>query len=135
MTKFLQAIDRIRADADKRTEAVIASARLALLVPYCERTGMRFTAGMGTWSFDYWDRYGTHQFISDWDELKTKRIPRGLYNFLCELDVTSRNDLGAVMEDYTPSTYKARHVPKPAQTPAQIFDATKKAKHGTEIPR
>lgn len=102
--RYLSQVDAIRARTDAETDKVIDAVRADLLIPFCERTGLRFTSGMGSWSFDKRDRYGVRQYYGAGDAIPG-RIPRMLIDFLGELSVVCNNDLGSLMQGYTPSTY------------------------------
>lgn len=106
-SRHLRALDALRAQTEKSEERLIAEARAALLIPFCDRTGFRFTAGMGTWSFDKKDKRGHSVDIAGWDTPSLKRLPAGLLAFLQSDSVCYRNnDLGSLMEDYTPKGWK-----------------------------
>lgn len=102
MSKYLKRIEAARAEADKVMQAVIDQVRIDLLIPYCNRTKLRFTAGMGSWSFDKANLWKTEQVYWGRCDKLPGRIPSTLYDFLHEDAVTSQNDLGSLMEDYTP---------------------------------
>jgi hypothetical protein len=113
--KYTDEIERIREAAETAQDVVIAKVRVELLIPFCERTGLRFTAGNGTWSFDKRDKYGVQQHYGTDDvDLYRKRgplltafkMPLTLAQFLQENHVGSLNDLGSLMEDYTPANWK-----------------------------
>lgn len=77
--------------------AVYAAAddiRTRIVIPYCERTGMRFKAGMGSWSFDH----PTKGYQFNEDAPKYVREPLGD-------ELLSRQDIGSVILDYTPKGY------------------------------
>jgi hypothetical protein len=90
-------LQRISDAADAAEALVIAAIRSKYVIPFCNRKGWRFTAGMGSWSFD--DGKGNYRFERD-------EIPARIYAMLWENSVTSRNGIGALMADYTPANYK-----------------------------
>lgn len=84
------------------------SIRQDLVIPFCERTGMRFCAGMGSWDFN-----GKGKSFAGWQEraeLRARhRLGARLYDALTiEWGVGSgRQDVGSLIASYTPTTYKA----------------------------
>lgn len=104
MNKYLSTLEAIAERVDREQDALIAAVRNDLLVPFCNRTGMRFTAGMGSWSFDKLDRYGFRQYLHFGDPIPG--IPKTLSDFLHKDALLSRNDLGSLMQDYTPPNYR-----------------------------
>lgn len=104
MSKYTKALDAIAEQAGKQADALITQVRRELLIPYCDRTGLRFTAGMGSWSFDKKGiTYGS------WDaDFPPPRVPKRLYEFLQSGYPTNPhyNDCGSMMLDYTPLSWK-----------------------------
>lgn len=99
----LKAIDKIEHRAAAEVDKVIEQARLDLIIPYCNRYGMRFTAGMGSWSFD---KKG--QYLGDWlDRADFPRMSNALWEFLrAPYPFNRMNDLGSMTPDYTPLNWK-----------------------------
>ncbi len=91
-------IDRADAAYWKEIEAIADVVRNKYVIPYCDRTGLRFT-GMGSWSFD-----GKGKHIGDWDS--KGQLPQRLDNLLHTGTVNTRTDLAMMMEDYTPKGWK-----------------------------
>lgn len=104
MSKYLKILEQIQADAIRKQDNLIAAVRAELLVPYCNRAGLRFTAGMGSWSFDKPNRYGSTDWFS-YNE-PPPRIPKTLLAFLRQHAIDCNNDLGSLMQDYTPPNYR-----------------------------
>lgn len=104
MNQYIKALDAISDEAQKKADALIAHVRETLLIPYCNRTGLRFTAGMGSWSFD---KKGVT--YGDWDEdFPPPKISKTLYDFLKSGYPTNSNynDCGSMMLDYAPPNWK-----------------------------
>jgi hypothetical protein len=109
MPNYLKQVERIMEEANARQDAVIAEVRRTLLIPFCDRKGWRFTAGMGSWSFDFSKPVNFADSLGGWDQEECKRlIPKQLLEFLQTDATTCNNDLGSLMEDYTPSNYKPK---------------------------
>lgn len=108
MSKYLKHHEAILAESNRQQEELIATARQKLLIPYCNRTGQRFSAGMGTWVFFRKLPNGQEQQVGGFDDhsAAAKRIPKTLRSFLEAESGLCRNDLGALMEDYTPPNYE-----------------------------
>ena len=99
MIALQKAIEREQARYEKAVDALIDAARTKYVIPYCERTGRKFVAGMGGWSF-HADDGRTN--ISGWN---ADTLPKRLREVL-ETDYgMHRNDCGSMMQDYTPTTY------------------------------
>lgn len=103
-----KAIDRIALQAEKELAKLIAEARAKYVVPFCDKHGCRFSAGMGSWSFHGGDLpHGGY-----WDEgylsgSAAERIPKRLYAVLsAEYPLNRNNDCGSLMESYTPANYR-----------------------------
>ena len=104
MNQYIKQIEAISAEAEMKADGLIALVREKLLIPYCDRTGLRFTSGMGSWSFD---KKGVT--YGDWDaDFPPPKIPKTLYDFLTSGYVTNPqyNDCGSMMLDYTPANWK-----------------------------
>ena len=97
--------DQIRARADRQTQALCDQIYARYVVPFCDRTGLHFSSGMGSWSFHHRD--GRSMDEGSRDEGMPK-MPKRLLSYLIVEDPTSRNDLGSIMGSYTPLTYKGR---------------------------
>lgn len=102
----MRRIEAIRDKADKDQDAVIADVRRDLLIPYCNRTKLRFTAGMGSWSLDKPGPYGNDQTYLHYGGEFPGRMPKALNAFLHERSTFSNNDLGSLMLDYTPPGWR-----------------------------
>lgn len=98
------AIDRIAIAAEKALDKVIAEARAKYVIPFCDKHGCKFSAGMGSWSFHggkigYGDGYLGRQ-----DETQ---LPKRLYTVLTmEYPLNRMNDCGSLMQDYKPLNFK-----------------------------
>lgn len=49
--KLERQLEKLRARYERDAARVIAEAREKYVIPYCERHGLRFVGGMGTWCF------------------------------------------------------------------------------------
>lgn len=105
MNKYLKRHEELRDRWTTQENALIDAIQHDLLIPFCNRTGLRFTAGMGTWSFDKPNRWNTGK---DWygSDHKPPGISKTLYDLLREGSACRLNDLGSLMQDYTPPNYK-----------------------------
>lgn len=92
-------LQRITDIADAAEQKVIDAIRTKYVIPFCDRKGWKFYAGMGTWSF--YDSKGDSFYAQD-------QLPARLYAMLSENSVTSQNDIGSLMAYYTPANYKPR---------------------------
>jgi hypothetical protein len=74
--------------------------RRELIIPFCDRTGYQFSAGMGSWSF-----HKDGKMLSDWDDSNVgngvKGLPKKIYDAL-HAETLFNNDLGSLIEDYKP---------------------------------
>lgn len=91
-----KAIERIERQAVVSVEALADRYRTSHVIPYCDRHGLRFTAGMGEWSFD--DGNGNYCDSSD--------LPKRLSDVLTTSVLNGRQGLGSLMLDYVPPNYK-----------------------------
>lgn len=104
MIALEKAIEREQKRYQNTVDKLIDAARTKYVIPYCERTGRKFVAGMGGWSFHPSDHRET---ISGWN---ADKLPKRLREVL-ETDYGMfRNDCGSMMQDYKPTTYgRTRH--------------------------
>lgn len=101
MIALQKAIEREQARYEKAVDALIDAARTKYVIPYCERTGREFVAGMGGWGF-HGANDSANDTISGWN---SDRLPKRLREVL-ETDYgMHQNDCGSMMEDYKPTTY------------------------------
>lgn len=98
MRTFQKAIEAAHAQCEKACDAAIADVRTRLVIPYCDRHGCRFIAGMGGWNFVWPDgRRATHE---EWSDV---RLPKRMCDALCtDYPLSRSNDCGSMMADYTP---------------------------------
>lgn len=97
------ALNELQKQTDRALDALCDAIRAEYVVPYCDRHGYRFTAGMGSWSFTRSNGPEYRQHIGSWnDEL----LPKALRTVLQLDHFTSNNDLGSMMQDYTPPNWK-----------------------------
>lgn len=96
-------LERLLDQYNAGTAQLIDAIRSKYVIPYCERTGMRFRAGNGSWSFDN----GKGKYMGEWRDA-SEDLPKRMYELLVTEVAVSRNDLGSLMADYTPTTYKER---------------------------
>lgn len=102
MNRYMRQLETIRLAAERQEEALIESIRTDLLVPFCDRVGAKFTSGMGTWMFRR-GKSTQHSFEHDGPFWGMSRM---LYTLLHAESAYCNNDLGSMMEDYTPASYK-----------------------------
>jgi hypothetical protein len=81
---------------DTAAQEMIAQIRTQHVIPYCDRENVSFRGGMGTWCF--WTAKG--------DQIWNEDLPLTLYDILNTDLHTSRCNVGAMMEDYTPQNFK-----------------------------
>jgi hypothetical protein len=71
--------------------------RTDVLVPFCERKGWRFSAGMGSWSV----------IRPTGDYIDNESLPKVLRYMLCAPSLANPvQQLGSMIEGYTPTTWK-----------------------------
>jgi hypothetical protein len=85
-------------------DAAATQARTLHVIPFCNRHGWKFIAGMGTWSFR--DSAGEHH--GTW-EIDNEAAGRSFYGVRLWDALTAETiggqDLGSLIEDYTPPGY------------------------------
>jgi hypothetical protein len=97
-----QALDKAAEQCAAACDAAMASARRKYVVPFCDKHACRFTAGMGSWSFDG----GGVEQIGGWN---SEDLPQRLRAILqTEYPLNRGQDCGSMMQDYTPKNYKPR---------------------------
>lgn len=104
MNKYEKALDELYHRTRCEEERIVAQVRQELLIPYCNRTGLRFRGGSGSWSFDKWCRDGWRRVYSMYET--PPRIPKALLWFMRTESILYRTDLGEGMENYTPPGWK-----------------------------
>lgn len=101
MRKYQRRLDAIRREADKAIGQLVKELRAAYVVPYCDRYGVRFRSGMGTWAF-----FDDCAFmLRDTDgrgDGEGRKLPRRLCDVLNLETPVDCVSLGALMDDYTP---------------------------------
>lgn len=78
--------------------SICEQARQQHVIPFCDKTGFRFLAGMGGWSFQKADRRidsGAESNAGLW------RLPKGLRSAL-DAELSNGQCAGSIMRDYTP---------------------------------
>lgn len=105
MLKIQKRIVKLSEDMDKEIESMIKEARRDYIIPFCLRTGYRFTSGMGSWSFDRKGRHG-QIWINSFDP---EGLPKRVLQILStEHPLNRSNDIGSLMQDFTPPNWE-RH--------------------------
>lgn len=94
-TAFQKALDKCAAAYDREITKLINDAHAKHVVPYCDKKGYAFTAGMGGFSFDD----GKGRYL-DRDEL-----PKRLRAVVSAELLYQANDAGSLMPDYRPENY------------------------------
>ncbi len=110
---FVQArLDIFAEQYGKQIDQLAEDIRKHFVIPYCDKTGRRFSAGMGTWCFIdehgnfYSDRQSKFYFCDDGDvEQWSASLPPDLCDILEAKTIFRTGDLGAHMQDYTPANY------------------------------
>ncbi len=87
-------LNRIAARADREEEKAIAAARLKYVVPFCDRTGYKLSAGMGSWSFHRGD-----DMLNTYDMLPVR------LRAVMEAETLTGQSAGSLMQDYTPKNF------------------------------
>lgn len=86
-------------EVDRIGEAV----RLAHVVPFCDKHKVKFTAGMGGWSFHGAAQEGRPGYPDKaWASHDFSDLPKRLSAALL-LDTAGNNDLGSLINDYSPT--------------------------------
>ena len=75
--------------------------RQRLVIPYCNRTRRRFIAGNGGWSFGRKGDFDMFAGLKDPDTL-----PKYILKTLSLATLNRCNDLGSLMQDYTPPNFE-----------------------------
>ena len=99
MNKLERKFDQLARALEREADKAMAEARTKYVIPFCDRTGMRFIAGMGSWSFD---KPGCES-IGSWN---SEDLPKRLRDVLTVEYPIGRCDAGSLMADYTPKNYK-----------------------------
>jgi hypothetical protein len=114
-----KALDKLFRGYCDQVEALAMQVREQYVIPFCDKHGLRFVAGMGSWCF--WDSKGTYLFEAmehigdDWstderglgylhsgEETKRYRCKRMLHLLATPPDGFNGSPLGSLMDDYTP---------------------------------
>lgn len=92
-------LDKIAAVAERAEAVAIEAARAKYVVPFCDRTGYRLSAGMGSWSFH---RDTGPEWLRQLGHDDKVSIPARVYAVMTAAVINRYNDAGSLMEDYTP---------------------------------
>lgn len=98
-TALERALARAEREHSRAEAAAIEAARQKYIIPFCERRGWSFVAGMGTYGFRTADdehAAGSAIWDSDIDSLP-KRVRAAL-----STETLTGQDAGSLMRDYTP---------------------------------
>jgi len=96
-----KALDVIASDCEQRVTVLLDSIRRELVIPFCERKGMKFSAGMGSWDFHTKD----HRKVMS--PIERNGLPFIIFNTLrleYPLNPTVQ-DIGSMMQGYTPRAW------------------------------
>lgn len=93
MTAIQNELDRHEKIYSNTIYKIAAEARKKYIIPFCDKTGYCFYAGMGNWLF-----CDGVESLDCWD----KRIPKRVLGALESGILYRQNDLGSLMEDYDP---------------------------------
>ncbi len=88
-----KALDNLASGYWSKVDDIAAAARAKYVIPFCDRKGWKFTAGMGF--------RNTEGVYIGWAVV----LPARLYTALTA-EVLSGQELGSLMADYTPTSYK-----------------------------
>lgn len=98
--------DKINRERDAALERLAAVVMEQHVKPFCDRLGVKFCSGMGSWNFEGYETEPTPRrsarAMSDFDSAD---LPKTLADLL-HLPIDHFNDLAALMDDYTPTSYK-----------------------------
>ena len=99
MKKHEAPIQRITESFSATLDSEIARIQRETIIPFCDKHGYRFIAGMGTWNFTH----KTRESIGGWnsDELPA----RILSTLRIEYPLNRGQDIGSMMPDYTPPNF------------------------------
>jgi hypothetical protein len=114
VSKYARRLEKALEVYDKELEQVCNAVRADLLIPFCDRHALKFTAGMGSWGFDH-PNGGTYggMYGGTYGWPSRAKLPKRLRDAL-ELDaVSSRNDIGSLVADYTSPGYREKVVAAP----------------------
>lgn len=95
--KLAKVVKKLDDQYDKAFYALAKRVRDEHVVPFCNRTGLRFKSGMGGWTF--------YRGPDDWPERKP---PKRLDAMLSEGHIDGYQALGSMMDDYTPPNYRGK---------------------------
>jgi hypothetical protein len=91
-------LDRTAAAAERAEQVAVDAARVKYVIPFCDRTGYRLSAGMGSWSFHRDTGPQWSHMLNYHDE---KHIPARVYAVMTA-ETSNGQDAGSMMQDYTP---------------------------------
>ncbi|QPZ53291.1 hypothetical protein AchV4_0058 [Achromobacter phage vB_AchrS_AchV4] len=92
LTAESKALARLEVDYWAGVHKLAADVRAGFVIPHCDAHGLRFVAGMGGWAF-----YG-----QDGEPLDDARLPKRIAHALGLPTANPANDLGSLVDDYTP---------------------------------
>lgn len=102
--KLQRDLDRLAILYGHSTDFLLEAARAEYLIPFCDKHGLKFCPGNGTWAFLLNGKlYAGSQM---WSNTSLDKIPKPLLAVLeCEIPPT-RNHAGSLMREYTSPTYQ-----------------------------
>jgi hypothetical protein len=86
---------RLEREYYKGLHALTSRVRKENVIPYVRRTGLEFTAGMGSWFFGHGDKVQASSHYAHPDG----RFPKRLYAILDARDIRGQ-DIGSQTQDY-----------------------------------
>lgn len=99
-SELSKALNVAARECERKCDVAIEYARKKYVIPFCEKHGCKFIAGMGSWSF----HGGSIGQMGGWcDDRLPKRLLAVLRN---EHPLNHNNDCGSLMADYVPTNYK-----------------------------
>lgn len=96
VTEYEKILQRGQAQLEKLTDKVCDDVRREHLIPFCDKKGVKFVSGMGSWAF----------YDSRGEVLWNRQIPKRLLHLLEASTYSYHNSLGSFINDYTPKGFK-----------------------------
>ena len=98
--KTERALDAVRRRANIETDKIANDVRKRYVIPFCKKHGMRFIAGMGSWSFH---KPGQYPLWNDDNIENISGSSRMLEALRSELPTNPGQALGSIIESYEDS--------------------------------
>jgi hypothetical protein len=98
-SKYEKELFRIDRMYDSRVTELAERVRRDLVIPFCERYAVDFSAGMGSWSFHGTGKIEGNYLSDSQRERGMPKLPKRLANAL-QLQVYNGQELGSVIDSY-----------------------------------